>query len=263
MAAEQSTVIGTFGLDAGSREVIEEFSRAVSRLTDKGTDATPQQEPPAPTITEWPLRNHAPVVLATCPHCGDHIEANPVNWEIVIDPTSTFSATSVRGMMQHEHDGGLMMRWPFVATYTPPPAPVDEEVIDVGVLDTEDPFAARLYRLADEIDLGMRCDLVVDRDKEVENGRWYFQITRWRQDAITGEMGRGYGGKAYLSPHATDSELIQTAFGLYKGYWEHEARETFVWRERRPFGPHISTEALWEVARRVDVRSAKHVEDRA
>ena len=28
-------------------------------------------------------------------------------------------------------------------------------------------------------------------------------------------------------------------------------------------GPHIDSEALWEVATRVDVRSAKHVEDRA
>lgn len=125
-------------------------------------------------------------------------------------------------------------------------------------------FEQRIKRIASEIQLGMDCDLIVDRDKEMAiGGRWYFQITCWRRDTITGEMGRGYGGKAYLSPHATDSELIQTAFGLYKGYWEHEARETFVWRGRRPFGPHISTEALWEVARRVDIRSARHVEDRA
>lgn len=122
-------------------------------------------------------------------------------------------------------------------------------------------FEQRLKRIQSEITLGMDCDLIVERDRDVENGRWYFQITCWRRDAITGEMGRGFGGKAYLSPHATDSELIQTAFGLYKGYWEHEARETFVWRGRRPFGPHISTEALWEVARRVDIRSARHEED--
>lgn len=123
-------------------------------------------------------------------------------------------------------------------------------------------FEQRLERIQSEITLGMDCDLIVARDRDVEKGRWYFQITCWRRDAITGEMGRGFGGKAYLSPHATDSELIQTAFGLYKGYWEHEARETFVWRGRRPFGPHISTEALWEVARRVDIRSARHEEDR-
>jgi hypothetical protein len=92
-------------------------------------------------------------------------------------------------------------------------------------------------------------------------GRYYYQIECYRKDAITGEMGMGYGGKAYLSEHMTDSELVQTIFGLYKGYWEHEARETFQWNGRRVFGPHIATEALWEVARRVDVRSAQHEED--
>lgn len=127
---------------------------------------------------------------------------------------------------------------------------------------TDETFADRLRRIRSEIQLGMNCTVEIGQDTEHEPGRFYFQIRCWRQDTITKEMGYGYGGKAYLSPHATDSELIQTVFGLYKGYWEHEARETFIWRDRRPFGPHISTEALWEVARRVDVRSAKHVEDR-
>src|SRR6187551_2912274 len=108
----------------------------------------------------------------------------------------------------------------------------------------------------------MKCSVSIGRDQEIPDGRFYFQIMCWRLDVITGEMGWGYGGKAYLSPHATDSELVQTVFGLYRAYWEHEARETFVWRERRVFGPHIATEALWDVAQRVDVRSAKHVEDR-
>lgn len=126
-----------------------------------------------------------------------------------------------------------------------------------------DAFIDRVNGIVDEITLGMDCTLLLASDAANVGGRLYLQIKCWRRDAITCEMGFGYGGKGYLSPHMTDSEIIQIAFGLYKGYWEHEARETFVWRERRPFGPHISTEALWEVARRVDVRSAKHVEDRA
>jgi hypothetical protein len=125
-----------------------------------------------------------------------------------------------------------------------------------------DIFYDRLARIAGEILLGMDCEVLIGHDGENTPGRFYFQIECYRKDVITGEFGYGYGGKAYLSPHMTDSELVQTVFGLYKGYWEHEARETFVWRERRVFGPHISTEALWEVARRVDVRSARHVEDR-
>jgi hypothetical protein len=130
-------------------------------------------------------------------------------------------------------------------------------------------FRERLERITSEIELGMNCTVKIGEDPGElydEDGcadtRNYLQVECWRMDVITREMGFGYGGKAYPSTFATDSEIIQIVFGLYKGYWEHEARETFVWRGRRPFGPHISTEALWEVARRVDVRSQKHEEDR-
>jgi hypothetical protein len=124
-------------------------------------------------------------------------------------------------------------------------------------------FVDRLHTIINEVDLGMNCQLIIGHDDENTPGRHYFQVECYRRDVITGEMGYGRGGKAYLSPHMTDSELVQIAFGLYRAYWEHEARETFEWRGRRVFGPHIATEALWEVARRVDVRSARHVEDRS
>lgn len=120
----------------------------------------------------------------------------------------------------------------------------------------------RYYRIAGEVDLAENFRIIVRQDQELPFGRWYYQIQCHRKDVITGEWGEGFGGKAYLSPHASDNELVQTIFGLYKGYWEHEARESFMWRGRRVFGPHIASQALWEVARRVDIRSAKHVEDK-
>lgn len=129
-------------------------------------------------------------------------------------------------------------------------------------------FEERLRRIVDDIELGENFSVKIGQDKEFydqwadPSGRFYFQIVFWRKDIITGEMGYGYGGKAYLSPHASDSELVQTVFGLYKGFWEHEARETFKWRGRRVFGPHIATEALWEVAKRIDVRKPIFTEDK-
>lgn len=128
---------------------------------------------------------------------------------------------------------------------------------------TDETFLDRIRRIVDDVALADNFEIACYRDKEVPEGRWYFQIQCWRKDVITGEWGYGYGGKAYLSEHATDSELVQTIFGLYKGYVEHEARETFTYKGRRVFGPHIDVDALWEVARRVDLRSAQHVEDRA
>lgn len=120
-------------------------------------------------------------------------------------------------------------------------------------------LAARLSRISNDIELGMDCTVVVGWTEGKGN---YVQIECVRRDVITGEVGPGRGGKAYPSEHATESEIVQMIFGLYKGYWEHEARENFQWRGRRVFGPHISTEALWDVAQRVDVRSQRHEEDR-
>lgn len=126
---------------------------------------------------------------------------------------------------------------------------------------TQTEHRERLVRIVSEIKLGMRCTVRLGWSEA--RHEYFVQIECIRMDVITKKEGPGYGGKAWPSRFASDSEIIQQIFGLYKSYWEHEARETFEWRGRRPFGPHISTEALWEVARRVDVRSAKHVEDRA
>lgn len=146
-----------------------------------------------------------------------------------------------------------------------------DESMNQSMLDVNNPihtptaedadFLERLMELASRAKFGMKCKLKIGRDHEVPNGRFYFQIACWRMDVITKKDGWGYGGKAYLSHHMTDSELFQIMFGLYKGYWEHEARENFYVDDVRPFGPHISTEALISVARKVDIRSAKHVED--
>ena len=142
--------------------------------------------------------------------------------------------------------------------------------ISKSMLDVDNPIHTtvdhelleRFMELASRVEFGMKCEIKIGRDSEIPNGRYYFQIACWRMDVITKKDGWGFGGKAYLSRHMTDSELFQIMFGLYKGYWEHEARENFTIDGVRPFGPHISTEALISVARKVDVRSAQHVEDR-
>ncbi len=123
-------------------------------------------------------------------------------------------------------------------------------------------FEARVAGIISEIELGMKCTVVLERDQRYDGGRMYVQIECERLDVITKKVGFGRGGKFYLSPAMTTNEITQGIFGLYLAYWTHEARETFQWRGRRVYGPHISVEALWEAAPHVDVRSARHVEDR-
>lgn len=122
-------------------------------------------------------------------------------------------------------------------------------------------FADRLVAIKNDITLPDNFDIRIHRDPEEEGGKWFVQIMCWRRNVITGNMGWGYGGKGYPSTHATDSELVQMIFGLYKGYVEHEARETFQWQGRRVFGPHISVYALHDIANNVDVRQLKPEEE--
>jgi hypothetical protein len=118
-------------------------------------------------------------------------------------------------------------------------------------------FDNRLRAIVDDISLPSNFRIILEKDKIISEGRFYFQIGCMRPDTYTGVLKEGYSGKVYLSEYASDSELVQCIFGLYKAYVEHEVRETFLWRGRRVFGPHISTEALWEIADRTDSRKRK------
>lgn len=124
------------------------------------------------------------------------------------------------------------------------------EVVDLGSFAKyAETFSERVHRIHGEVDLGMSARLYLGWTRE---RGYYFQVEAPVKDVETGETVPMLGPRGYLSESASDSELIQIAFGLYKGFWEHEARETFVYRGRRVFGPHIDTNALWEVAERLD-----------
>jgi hypothetical protein len=113
---------------------------------------------------------------------------------------------------------------------------------------------ARVDRLISAVTLADNFEVRVGTDTK----GLFIQIKCYRKDVITGDWDWGFGGKYHPSEHASDSEIMNATFGLYKGYVEHEARETFQWEGRRIYGPHMDIRALHEVARRVDLRSAQH-----
>ncbi|WNN95131.1 hypothetical protein SEA_MAGRITTE_180 [Microbacterium phage Magritte] len=124
---------------------------------------------------------------------------------------------------------------------------------------TTETFEDRLRGIVAQIELGMNCQVRIGFSAERQEH--FVQIKCYRMDVITKKMGWGRGGKYWPSPHSTRNEIVQAIFGLYKGYWEHEARENFTYRGRRVFGPHMDVDQIWTVANKVDVRSLKHVED--
>lgn len=89
----------------------------------------------------------------------------------------------------------------------------------------------------------------------VDNGRTYMQWVFRGVCAKTGQLELQHCRKWYLSPHMTESELVQTAFAAALAAEEHECREFFQYKGFRPFNPHISVDAILGVCEQEDVRA--------
>ena len=87
------------------------------------------------------------------------------------------------------------------------------------------------------------------------SGRIYLQATYVDRDIVSGEPETQYTRKWLLSPYMLKSEIVRTVFALCAASMEHRLRESFKYRGRRIFGPHFDVDALWEIARKVEVRS--------
>ena len=61
--------------------------------------------------------------------------------------------------------------------------------------------------------------------------------------------GTQYCRKWLLTEDMSRSEIVSTAFKAVMSAEEHEARETFRYRNRRVFGPHFDVDALVDIAK--------------
>lgn len=125
--------------------------------------------------------------------------------------------------------------------------------MDIDMTTDHSEFEKRVRALVDDITYKDGYYLICQWDKTFGN-RLYLQVQCWRPDTFTGEHGWGYGGKAYLSEHMTDGEILRLAFSLFAKYEEHECREFYKYKGKALFGPHIDPLALWEIADRLDFR---------
>jgi hypothetical protein len=80
-------------------------------------------------------------------------------------------------------------------------------------------------------------------------GGWYLQVRYFDEDADTGKAEPQHGRKWYVSRHATDGEVVQTALKAILTSLEHFAREHFRFDGQPIYGPHFELAALVEAAR--------------
>ena len=106
-----------------------------------------------------------------------------------------------------------------------------------------------------DVDIG-KWELLLRQDPQ--GGRFFIQIQFDEVDHDTGEGGyRAYCRKWYLSPHMTRSEIVRTAWKAYEAAILHEAQETFKYKNKSIYNPHMDVEALVEIADRRDSREPK------
>lgn len=78
---------------------------------------------------------------------------------------------------------------------------------------------------------------------EMGNG-FYLQVQYMDTDVDTGKEEKQHGRKWYVSRFATRSEIVQTAFKAVLTSQEHIAREFFLYKGKRIFGPHYDVDKL-------------------
>jgi hypothetical protein len=106
----------------------------------------------------------------------------------------------------------------------------------------------RVLKLIGRITLA-RTDRWIEADK-TETGQVWFEIVARRPDIDTGKVGIGRGGKRFVTDEMSDSTIVRSIFGALASYEEHECREGFAFDGKRIFGPHISVQALIDIADR-------------
>lgn len=82
-----------------------------------------------------------------------------------------------------------------------------------------------------------------------ENDRCFLQASFTALDTVSREMKTQKTRKWMLSPWMTKSEVVGTAFKCVITAVEHEARESFTYKEERIYSPHYDVDALAELCR--------------
>lgn len=78
-----------------------------------------------------------------------------------------------------------------------------------------------------------------------------FRVCAFLPDVETGVVGWQGGAWRTVRPDDEPSNIVRAVFAAFLAFVEHEAREGFLYRGARVFGPHIDVDALVEVAGRI------------
>ena len=77
-----------------------------------------------------------------------------------------------------------------------------------------------------------------------------FQVWYMEPDVETGKMERQMARKWYISPYATETEIIETVYAACQRSILHSLAERFTYKGRRIYSPHFHIEDRLEMCDR-------------
>jgi hypothetical protein len=92
----------------------------------------------------------------------------------------------------------------------------------------------------------------------LEKGDGFLLQMQYRDmDVITGEIAEQHTRKWYVSPYATESEIVQTMLKCVLTSQEHIGREHFLYKGEKVYGPHLNVNDLITVAKQGRLREER------
>ncbi len=86
---------------------------------------------------------------------------------------------------------------------------------------------------------------------------WLLQLRYLEEDVdAPGRQFWHTSRKWYISPYATTTEIVETAYGACLRSAKHRIREHFTYKDRRVMSPHLDIEA------RIEICDARHFDQR-
>lgn len=100
----------------------------------------------------------------------------------------------------------------------------------------------QIYAILQEVDY--KSNFYFEVEPTGMTDEFHLRAVHSRKDSITGEDSTGRSAAVVIPSHYTKDQIIRQAFRAVLSVEEHEARETFKYKGKAVFGPHISVDKL-------------------
>jgi hypothetical protein len=132
------------------------------------------------------------------------------------------------------------------------------------ILSQEPKTKEQIQFIIDQIEFIDRKFGLISKGKDEQGNEFFlFQVQYYEEDIHTGKLELQKARKWYLSPYATETEIVETAFVACKRSMEHSLKEHFLYKGCRVYSPHFHIQGRIDmnISNKFDGRKPKDIHD--